>query len=113
MQSVLLLTGYIAVKRWLVTSIVLLGLSAILARYFDPGAPADWPVPARLATGMFLAPGGVTWTVLFWHPFSAGPTEMGLAFVALLNSAIWLLAIYALSKVFRWLRRHIPTKGRP
>jgi hypothetical protein len=98
-------------KRWLVIWLVLLGISAILARYFDLGAPADWPGPARLATAMFLVPGGVTWLGLFWHPFGAGPTRIGLAFMALVNSVIWSIAAYILLKVVSWLRRRLPTPG--
>jgi hypothetical protein len=91
--------------------LVLLGVSAMLARYFDPGAPVNWPEPARFATAIFLAPGGMTWLGLFWHPFGDGPSVMGLAFIALLNSAIWLLATYTSSTVFGWLRPRGPTQG--
>ena len=105
------MTRNIALRLWLVIWLVLLGSSAILARYFDPGAPSDWPGPARLATAVFLAPGGLTWLGLFWHAFGAGPTETGLAFIALLNSAIWLIAAYALSRVVRRLRRLVRTAG--
>ncbi len=98
------MTRHVAFKRWFFFWLVLLGLSAILASYFDPGAPADWPGPARLATGIFLAPGGMSWLALFWHAFGGGPTGMDLAFIALLNSAIWWLAAYTSSKVLSWLR---------
>jgi hypothetical protein len=101
---------HVVLRRWFFIWLVLLGLSAVLARYFDPGAPVDWPEPARFATGIFLAPGGMTWLGLFWHAFGAGPTDMGLAFIALLNSAIWLLAACTSSKVLSWLRRSGPTK---
>lgn len=105
------MTRHFALRRWFYIWLVLLGLSTILAKYFDPGAPVDWPGPARFATGVFLALGGVTWLGLFWHAFGAGPTEMGLAFIALLNSAIWLLAAYISSKALDWVRRSKHTKG--
>lgn len=98
-------------KRWFLLWLVLLAVSAALARYFDLGAPVDWPEPARFATGIFLAPGGMAWLGLFWHAFGAGPTEIGLAFIALLNSSIWLLAVYTSSKVLSWLRTGRPTQG--
>lgn len=107
------MTRYVALRRWIFIWLVLFGLSAILARYFDPGAPVDWPGPVRFATGIFLAPGGVTWLGLFWHAFGSGPTAMGLAFIALVNSAIWLVGAYTSSKVLSWLRRHVLAKGGP
>ena len=106
------MTRHVVLRRWFVIWVVLLGLSAALARYFDPGVPADWPAPARFATEIFLAPGGVTWLALFWHAFGAGPTDRGLAFIALVNSAIWLLAGYVSSRVFSWLWRRAPTRSR-
>ena len=107
------MTRHVALRPWILIWLVLLGLSAILAEYFDPGAPVDWPGPVRFATGIFLAPGGVTWLGLFWHAFGSGPTAMGLAFIALVNSAIWLLTAYTSSKVLSWLRRRVLTKGGP
>ena len=104
------MTRHVASRRWFFIWLVLLGLSALLAGYFDPGAPADWPGPARFATGIFLAPGGMAWLGLFWHPFGAGPTEMGLAFIALINSVAWLLAVYASSKMLGRLRGSIKVK---
>ena len=85
--------------------LVLLSLSAILARYFDHGAPASWPTLARVAIECFLAPGGVIWTALLWHPFGSGPTPVGLVFIALVNSTLWTIAAYVAARVVGRLRR--------
>jgi hypothetical protein len=92
-------------KRWLVVWFALLGLSAMLARYFDNGPPAAWSNLTRVAAESFLAPGGIIWMALFWHTFGNGPTAAGLVFIALVNSTLWALAIYAAVRIFAWLRR--------
>jgi hypothetical protein len=99
------------VRRWLLIWLVLLGLSAILARYFDHGAPPDWPDAARFAIATFLAPGGLAWMGLFWHAFGPGPTGAGLVCIALLNSTVWLVAAYTVAKVVNLLRRRVATRS--
>jgi hypothetical protein len=95
----------LGLKRWLVIWLVLLSLSAILARYFDNGPPASWSDAARVAVESFLAPGGIIWTALFWHAFASGPTAAGLVFIALVNSTLWAIAVYLAARILGWLRR--------
>jgi hypothetical protein len=79
-------------KRWLVIWLVLLSLSAILVRYFDSGPPVSWPNLARVAVESFLAPGGLIWTTVFWHPFGSAPTTTGLVFISHVNATLWAVA---------------------
>jgi hypothetical protein len=98
-------TRLLGLKRWLVVWLVLLSLSATLARYFDNGPPASWSNLARVTTESFLAPGGIIWTALFWHAFGSGPTEAGLVFIVLVNSILWAVAIYLAARILGWLAR--------
>lgn len=93
------MTRRFGLKRWLVVWLVLLSMSATLARYFDNGPPASWPHLARVITESFLAPGGIIWTALFWHAFGNGPILPGLVLIALVNSILWGLAIYVAVKI--------------
>ena len=88
----------------------LLAMSATLVWYFDPGAPPSWPLYVRFAIAIFLAPGGLVWMALFWHPFGGGPTGFGQVFVALINATLWLLCIYISIWIFGRLRA--PLAGR-
>ena len=99
------MTRLLGLKRWLVIWLLLLGLSAFLARYFDHGPPASWFNLARVAVEAFLAPGGIIWTALFWHAFGSGPTANGLVFIALVNSTLWSIAIYLAARILGRLRR--------
>jgi hypothetical protein len=98
-------TRLLQLKRWLVIWLVLLGLSATLARYFDNGPPASWSNLARVATESFLAPGGIIWTALFWRALGSGPTVAGLVFIVLVNSTLWAVAVYVAVRFLGWLAR--------
>ena len=99
------MTRLLGLKRWLVIWLVLLSLSAILARYFDSGPPVSWSNLARVAAESFLAPGGSIWTALFWHAFGSGPQEAGLVFIALVNATLWAVAVYVAVRILEWLQR--------
>ncbi len=93
------MTRLLGLKRWLVIWLVLLSLSAILARCFDNGPPASWSNLARVAVENFLAPGGIIWTALFWHAFGSGPTTAGLVFIVLVNSTLWAAGVYLAARL--------------
>lgn len=95
--------------RCLAIWFALLAASACLAPYFDHGPPASWPGWARTATPYFLAPGGLIWTILFWHPFGGGPNGVGRVFIAFMNSSLWLIAGCAAARVFRSLHARLKT----
>ena len=85
---------------------MLLCLSAFLDGYIDMGAPTSWPRIAQTAVGVFVAPGGVIWIALFWHPFAgADPSGAVRVFIALINSTLWLLVIYAAFRIGARLQR--------
>lgn len=90
-------------RRWWAIWLLLLGLSAIMARHFDHGTPASWPAFAREATEIFLVPGGLVWMALFWHAFGSGPTEAGQVIIVLANATLWSLAAYTVSRISCWL----------
>lgn len=93
-------------RRWWGVWLMLLGLSAILAGYIDMGAPTSWPRIAQMAVGIFVAPGAVIWVALFWHPFAGGDLSGAIrVFIALVNSTLWLIAIYTASRIRAWLKR--------
>jgi hypothetical protein len=96
-------THVLGLRRWFSVWLVLLVLSCMLVRYFDSGPPASWSGIARAITECFLVPGGIIWTALFWHVFGSGPTVAGRVFIVLVNSTIWVLAVYATIRSFRWL----------
>jgi hypothetical protein len=80
--------------RWLAEWFVLFALSATFVPYFDNGPPNLWPSPLRAAMEVFLAPGGLFWIALFWHPFGDGPTGTESVFIVLVNSMAWLIFLY-------------------
>jgi len=100
-------------RRWWAIWLLLLGLSAIVAGYFDHGTPASWPAFAREATEIFLVPGGLVWMALFWHAFDSGPTEAGQVIIVLANATLWSLAAYTASRISCWLSWPIPKKEQP
>lgn len=81
--------------RCLAVWFVLLALGATLIPYFNNGPPASWPSLVRVAIESFLAPGGLFWIALFWHPFGSGPTDTESVLIILVNSTVWLIFIYA------------------
>jgi hypothetical protein len=72
--------------------------------FVDHGPPSSWPAPARVAVESFMAPGGLAWLALFWHPYGDGPNWAGSLVIVLVNATVWGLVLLGAARAWRALR---------
>jgi hypothetical protein len=92
-------------KRIGLLAIGLLTLSALGVAYVDQRPPSSWPAAARVAVEGFMAPGGLAWLALFWHPFGDGPDWAGRLLIVLVNATAWGLVLLGAARAWRARRR--------
>ena len=70
------------------------------------GSGETIPSAVRNPVARFVDPGISVWSFVFGGPFQSWPRSPGgIAFAAVSNALLWLIPVWALAMLVRWVRR--------